>query len=126
MKNRFLAAFALALAAACSTSTGPSPVISEFVIEHVGERFVIRLTDPATIAHARANLRGQNQMFPAGPLRRGDGGFNAPWTWHLDPDQTRMVESAIEVCDGRASYVEAHQSEYPTYCPWGAKVIAER
>jgi hypothetical protein len=121
-----IASLAMALGVACSTSTGPTPVSSEFVIEHVGERFVVRLTDPATIALARANLRGQNQTFPSGPLRRGDGGFNAPWTWHLDPDQTRFVEVAIEVCDGRASYVESHQSEYSTYCPWGAKVIAER
>lgn len=59
-----------------------------------------------------------------GPLRRGDGGFNAPWTWHLDPAETRFVEVAIEICDGRPSYVEAHQPDFPRYCPgaptwWG-------
>ena len=46
--------------------------------------------------------------------------------WHLDPDEVRLVEAAIEVCDGRPSYVETHQSEFPTYCPWGARVISER
>ena len=60
------------------------------------------------------------------PLRRGDGGFNAPWSWHLDPAETRFVEAAIEVCDGTPSYVEAHLAEFPTYCPWGARIVRER
>ena len=123
----FVAAAAMAVALGCSDSpTSPGPKTPEFVIDIVGERFVIRLTDAETIARARANLRGEKQMFPTGPLRSGNAGFNAPWTWHLDPNQTRFVEAAIEICDGRPSYVEGHQSEYPTYCPWGAKVIAER
>src|SRR5262245_18760436 len=127
LKQRlYFAAVAVAAAFACTSPTSPDPAVPEFIIEIVGERFVLRLTDPQTIERARANLRGQNQMFPSGPLRRGNGGFNAPWTWHLDPDQTRFVESAIEICDGRPSYVEAHQPEYPIYCPWGGRVVAER
>ena len=109
----------------CSSPTSPTPV-AEFVIDVSGERFILRTTDPETIERARQNRRGLNRMFPAGPLRRGDGGFNAPWTWHLDPAETRMVEVAIEVCDGRPSYVEAHQADFPSYCPWGATVVAER
>lgn len=121
-----LNAVAVAAAFACTSPTSRNAAAPEFTIEIVGERFVLRLTDPQTIERARANLRGQNQMFPSGPLRPGSGGFNAPWTWHLDPDQTRFVEAAIEICDGRPSYVEAHQPDYPTYCPWGARVVAER
>ncbi|OFV85654.1 MAG: hypothetical protein A2V74_01715 [Acidobacteria bacterium RBG_16_70_10] len=85
----------------------------------VGETFVMRATDPETIRLARENLEGGNPRFPIGPLRRGDGGFNAPWTWHLDPDEVRMTEAASELCDGRPSFVEAHQADYPTYCPLG-------
>jgi hypothetical protein len=59
-------------------------------------------------------------------LRRGDGGYNAPWSWHFAPEETRMIEVSIEVCDGLPSYVEAHLDEFPTYCPWGARVMAER
>ena len=54
------------------------------------------------------------------------GGFNGPWTWHLDPDQTQMVEAAIEVCDGKPSYVEAHKSDFPTYCPWSARIVGRK
>jgi hypothetical protein len=109
----------------CSGPTSPSNA-AEFLIDVVGERFVLRTTHAQTIQLAEANLRGENTSFPLGPLRAGNGGFNQPWTWHMDPAATRFVEVAIEVCDGRPSYVETHQAEYGTYCPWGAKVIARR
>jgi hypothetical protein len=110
----------------CRSSTNPSPQTAEFVVQVVDETFVLRTTDMETIRRAEDNMRGRNGMFPLGPLRPGSGGFNAPWTWHLDPDETRLVELAIELCDGRPSYVETHQTEYGTYCPWGARVIARR
>jgi hypothetical protein len=116
---------ALLVLAACS-GTDPDPARALFVVEVSGERFTMALTDPATIRIARDNLRGRNRQFPIGPLRAGDGGFNAPWSWHLDPAETRMTEAAIELCDGRPSYVETHLSDYPTYCPWGARIVAER
>jgi hypothetical protein len=92
------------------------------------ETFVLRLTDPATIAAVERALQGSASTFPAGPLRRGDGGFNQPWSWHLDPAETRMVEAAIEVCDGTPSYVEGHVDDFVAvgYCPWGARVIARQ
>jgi hypothetical protein len=88
----------------------------------------MRTTDPETTLLARENLQGANRRFPIGPLRRGDGGFNRPWSWHLDPDRVRMAEAAIEVCDGVPSYVEAHLDEFLDlgYCPWSARVVAER
>lgn len=118
--------FTLVTAACSDSPTEPGSRPAEFVVSVVGEQFVVRLTDPETIRLAEASLAGRSQAFPAGPLRPGSGGFNAPYTWHLDPAQTRFVEAAIEVCDGRPSYVERHQSDYPTYCPWGATVVARR
>ena len=41
-------------------------------------------------------------------------------------DSVRFVELAIEGCDGRPSYVETHQADYSTYCPWGARVVERR
>lgn len=117
---------AVVMAACSSTPTEPGVRPAEFVVSVVGERFVVRLTDPETIRLAEENMQGRNQRFPAGPLRPGNGGFNTPWSWHLDPASTRFVEVAIELCDGRPSYVETHQADYPTYCPWGARVIARR
>ena len=113
-------------ATTCSSPTTPTPPVAEFVVDVVGERFTVRTSDPETIRLADENRQGRNQRFPIGTLRPGDGGFNAPWTWHLEPSSVRFVEAAIEVCDGRPSYVEGHQSEFPTYCPWGAKVVAKR
>jgi hypothetical protein len=107
-------------------SGGPSDLQTDFVVSVNGETFVMRVRDAETIRLARDSIARLNRMFPIGPLRGGHGGFNQPWSWHLDPDQVRMTEVAIEVCDGEPSYVEEHLSDYPTYCPWGARVIRER
>ena len=128
MTRRFLRNIFVVLvlaAAGCSSPTQPAAT-AEFIVDVVGERFVLRLTDAETIALAEANRLGRNSRFPLGPLRAGNGGFNAPWTWHFDPSETRLVEAAIELCDGRPSYVEEHKSDYPTYCPWGARIVERR
>ncbi len=127
MSARVLRAAAVLLAAALvpACSEGPTGVEAEFVVSVVGETFVMRVRDPETIRLAQQNI-GRPTAFPAGPLLRGDGGFNAPWSWHFDPDQVRMVEAAIEVCDGTPSYVETHLSDFPTYCPWGARIVRQR
>jgi hypothetical protein len=110
---------------ACS-STSPDEGSADFVVAVGSEQLVVRSTHPETVAQMRDALAGRRSGFPAGPLRRGDGGFNGPWSWHLDPAQTRFVDAAIEVCDGTPSYVEAHVADFPTYCPWGARVVRER
>jgi hypothetical protein len=120
-----LAALGAVGLAGCS-GTEPSPDEAEFLVEVASETFVMRARDAETISLAREALAGRNQRFPIGPLRTGHGGFNAPWSWHLDPAEVRMTEAAIEVCDGRPSYVETHLADYPTYCPWGAKIVSER
>lgn len=118
-----------ALVAAASLSCGgsePSAAFVDFVAAVEDETFVVRVSDPETIAAAYGNLRGENSRFPIGPLRRGDGGFNAPWSWHIDSGEVRLTEVAIEVCDGRPSYVEEHVEDYVPigYCPWGARIVA--
>jgi hypothetical protein len=123
--TRTLALPGLLLMAACSGSD-PSPSVSEFLVTVGSESFVLRASDPETARRAMGNLRGENQMFPIGPLRPGDGGFNAPWSWHFDPEAVRFTELAIELCDGTPSYVEAHLADFPSYCPWSARVAALR
>lgn len=128
--SRAAAGVALAVALAGALNCGASPAAPaparDYLVDVVGERFVIRLADPEAIALAEANLRGANTRIPFGTVRRGHGGFNQPWSWHLDPDDATFVDVAIEVCDGRPSYLEAHLDEYPRYCPWGGRVIARR
>ena len=123
--GRVLAALAGLGLFGCS-ATEPTRAQAEFVVSVLGETFVMRVEDPETIRLARENLQGRNQAFPVGPLLRGDGGFNAPWSWHFDPAEVRLAEAAIEVCDGTPSYVESHLEDYPTYCPWAAEIVAER
>jgi hypothetical protein len=125
MRTRSLSGglFSLLLLAGCSD---PDDIEADFVVAVGSERFVMRVTDAATIREARAQLSGQGRRFPIGPLLTGDGGFNAPWSWRLDPDAVRLTEAAIEVCDGLPSYVEAHRADFPTYCPWSAGIVEER
>jgi hypothetical protein len=125
MRTRFLPASLLSLLVLAGCSD-PDDTQADFVVAVGSERFVMRVTDPATIREARAQVSGQGRKFPIGPLLTGDGGFNAPWSWRLDPDAVRLTEAAIELCDGLPSYVEAHRADFPTYCPWSARIVEER
>jgi hypothetical protein len=57
----------------------------------------------------------------------GEGGHNAPWTWHLDPEDIEMAEATIELCDGAPNYVEGNLAEFTDnvlrYCPWAAQLV---
>lgn len=93
-----------------------------------GERFRVALRNPAEIARAEA-LRGRGPIGGVGGrLARGDGGFNAPWSWHLTPETTEFFEVSIEVCQGCPSFVEADLAYWVDtlgrYCPVGVEVVA--
>lgn len=121
-----LAALSIATLCGGGRCSSADPPFVDFDVTVGPERFVLRVEDPATITQAREVIAGQRSAFPIGPLARGNGGFNAPWSWHLLPAEVRLTEAAIEVCDGTPSYVETHIADFPTYCPWAAKVVAER
>ena len=98
-------------------------MIVTFEVE--AERFRALLTDPADVAIAQALLAGEEApSIPNGLVAQGDGGFNAPWTWHLDPESIEFADMTVEVCDGLPSYVEAGTVTSDRYCPWGAVVVA--
>lgn len=113
----------------CCDGSNSADLHRDFVVDVVGERFVMRTTDPTTIQQAVAILNGAPNMFPIGPLRRGDGGFNSPWSWHFDPDEVRLTEVAVEVCDGLPSYVEENLEDFLVrgvgYCPWSGRIVGE-
>jgi hypothetical protein len=63
-----------------------------------------------------------------GDLATGDGGFNSPWSWHIEPGTVEVADLAIELCDGRPSMVEADVDYWINtvgrFCPWSARVIS--
>jgi hypothetical protein len=92
------------------------------------ETFRIALDDPALIATAEQRLDDKTEGIVHGTLARGDGGFNAPYTWHLKPETITFPDQAIEVCSGRPmSDVESDLAYWVDtigiYCPWGARLI---
>lgn len=97
--------------------------------ERQESRFVVALTDPVDIATARSQLNGNNSQIIGGELRSGDGGYNFPWSWHLDSDTIEFSQAAIELCSGLPMHLE-NDLEYwlktvGMYCPWGLQVVAE-
>src|SRR5688572_29793975 len=110
-------------------SMRPTPA-QEFVVEVEGERFRLRTSNPATASALDARRRAGTLGVVAGRIVRGDGGFNAPWGWHLDPLSIEVPQVSIEVCDGRPSMVQADLDYWVDtvgmYCPWAARVYDAR
>jgi hypothetical protein len=124
------------LGAACGGPTAPSPdeplkggVLATFSVGN--ESFRVWIRNARTIEQVLGLQRGTSTAsIPNGKLRTGagQGAHNAPYSWHLDPDEIDMAALTIEVCDGAPSYVEAHRDEFiaqvTRYCPWGARLTA--
>ena len=91
-----------------------------------GELFRVVLRDSVQIAAAERELRDRWGRFVSGRLEPGDGGFNAPWHWHLHPDSSWVAEYAIEVCDGCPSDVEDQLEGWLNlgiFCLWSAQFV---
>jgi hypothetical protein len=114
-----------------STNTIPRPSEIQgksFTLQTAnGDNFKVYATDPEAIQLLTDNYYGLNNMFVSGRLIIGNGGFNSPWSWHLDPDDVSMTEFAIELCDGTPSEVENNLPywlfQVETFCPWSSKVV---
>ncbi len=92
------------------------------------ERFRIALETPAQIAAAEQRLAGGEEGVVYGVPVRGDGGFNAPYHWHLKPETVDFPDVTIEACSGRPrSDVEADLDYWidtlGAYCPWGSRIV---
>lgn len=98
------------------------------------DEFVIMLTDEAKIAEARAIVDGTEtvRVHVHGIILPVAEKYNAPWSFHLDPDTIQFFEMAAEVCDAKTSYVQDHLSDVGGaflpgghWCPWASRVISE-
>ncbi len=114
------------LLVACDTPTEPDGS-AVFRVEVEGENFRILLRDLNQIAEAQQHLLSGRVGVLSGTLRAGDGSFNSPYSWHLDPATVHFPDAAIELCSGLPSFVEADLDYWlntvRTYCPWGAKIV---
>lgn len=119
----------LALLSGCdgSPTTGEDDR-GAFVVEVQGERFYVRATSPEAVAALRARQQSGEVSVVLGEVVLGDGGFNAPWGWHLDPASIEVPDAALELCDGRPSMVQKDVGKWIAdariYCPWSAKVVS--
>jgi hypothetical protein len=106
-------------------------VLATFEVQ--GERFRVWTTNPQTIHDLHELRRGTSTAnIPSGRILHGPGRarHNAPYHWHLDPQDIDMAEVAIELCDGLPSYVEENVDEFVDtvgrYCPWAAELVGLR
>lgn len=104
-------------------------ILASFRVE--GEVFKLWVTNEETTQQILDIVLGTGlATIPNGPLVAGPGpeGYNAPFSWHLDPELTEMAEATIEVCSGLPSFVEEDLDTWLNvvgqYCPWSAELIS--
>lgn len=130
-----LAAACLMIITGCAEDTirdvGDTTMEATFRVED--ETFRVRITNSGTIEDIVAVWqRKSTATIPNGALLPGAGedDYNAPWSWHLDPEDIEMAEVTTEVCSAKPSEVEAHLDDWLNnvgrYCPWSADLIALR
>jgi glucose/arabinose dehydrogenase len=94
----------------------------------VNESLTTWVTNGPFIDHSKELLAGAPFQLPIfGRLLDGQT-VDPQWTWHVDPELVEFADSAIEVCDGLPSHIEADKAYWlgsvGTYCPWSAHVTA--
>lgn len=129
---RILVVLSILISGCDSSSTNPDDelsggVLATFDVED--EQFSIWITSETAIQQA-IDLRDgtSTASIPNGKLRRGSGAadHNAPWSWHLDPEEIRFADATIELCSGIPSFIENDIDEWVDnvgqFCPWSAEL----
>ncbi|MFI6175642.1 calmodulin-binding protein [Nonomuraea sp. NPDC051191] len=98
------------------------------------EEFVVKLTDPAKIQHARDLVNGQTTERPhvIGRFLKRQVDYNPRWSYHLNTDTVDFFDVAIEVCDATIPYLEDHLDEAggaflpgSYWCDWSSRLVRE-
>lgn len=129
-KTLFLLYLYLAFLSSCdSNSMDQAPEVTTYIIQVDEETFRVQINDTAVVAEAEQLLQSGVERNINGPLRAGDGVFNAPFSWHLDPDSVHFADTTIELCDGIPSMVEKDLDYWlntvQVFCPWAVKVVGK-
>ena len=120
--QKLLASVALLACLSCDDSTRPEK--TQFVFRDPTTQDVVRLEITNAEARAQAEdllLTGEGR-WALGTPRRGDGGFNAPWTWHIDPESVTFAEVTIEACQTAMSAIDDdldYWIDFGQVCIWG-------
>jgi hypothetical protein len=129
MRKWTLVLAALVLGACDDSGTDPGTE-AMYVVEVREERFSVKVEGAAAIAAMDARMAAGTEGVISGRLVRGNGGFNTPWKWHLDPATVTVPDLAMEVCDGWPSFLEEDLDYWvdtvKQFCPWGAKVVEKK
>ena len=126
-----IVACSLALLLAQCGESGVEPQVARFTFRDPLTQDVVRLeiTNADGLQEAEALLGSGQERWAIGTPRRGNGGFNAPWTWHLDPASISFAEITIEACQSAATAV-ADDLDYwigfGQVCLWGKVEARER
>ena len=92
-----------------------------------GETFRVLIRDPEVAAEADRLIASGERRILSGRVVRGDGGFNEPWSWHIDPDSVGFADITIELCDGCPHYIEEDLTYWTDtvryYCPWSTEIV---
>jgi hypothetical protein len=92
-----------------------------------GETFRVLMRAPGLISEADTRIGQGEGRIISGVVVKGDGGFNSPWTWHLDPATLEFADNTVEVCDGCPTLMQADLDNYidtvGRYCPWSTEII---
>jgi hypothetical protein len=95
------------LGLACGEPASPQTVGDyRFQSSATGSTLVVQIAAPAMRDTAEALRRSHTQRWVVGAIRRGDGGVNTSWSWHLDPTTIAFPESTIEACQATPEYIE--------------------
>jgi hypothetical protein len=140
MRPRVLPALLVALAsAACGASTAPpsgESAVVVFVFDgRPADTLRVRVADAATVLEAERVIAGLSEArIPSGPIVRG-AGEDPRYPFHFVSGEVRLVEAAMELCDGVPMRTAAEVEEYflgatgnprarrAPWCPWSARPL---
>ena len=98
-----------------------------------GERFTAWITKSNAIQQVLDLKAGKSKAsIPSSIILKGPGesDFNAPWNWHMSPEDIGMTEFSIELCDGKPSDVQGNLNYWlntvKRFCPWRAMLVDVR
>jgi hypothetical protein len=107
-KLRFLVAGVIGLACIGCNDATDAGTRARFVFRDPVTNDVLRLeiTNTEGLSQAEDLLRSGVAQWAIGTPVRGDGGFNGPWTWHIDPATVTFAEVTIEACQTAMSAID--------------------